>query len=390
MLNYNIVTTQFPLPDWFSQGRNSKLIRFSMLENLPIYLKSFADDHSLLLELQKRKHYKPNGQPPYSSKMIRLALLLRYTSLQAYKLLLEEFCFPSLSLLAKLRSGNLDTIKAAELLRHKKILSNNVVLITDEMYLKKKVQYSAGKYVGADSDGSMYKGVVVFMLQGLRQPVPVVVKACPETEISGRWLAEKLSECVTDLCKSGFQVRGILSDNHAANVSAFNILLQDCAHKDARFIVHPRSSCKTYLFYDNVHLAKNIRNNLLNSQKFVFPAFYFSIKNIVVALSQAGYISWRDFKDVHEEDAKLKPNLRKAPKLTYEVLHPGHNNQNVNLALAIFHDTTIAAIKSYFPFRQDVAGFLSAINVWWKIVNSKQEFYPDDIANAITLGDGKM
>ena len=60
------------------------------------------------------------GQPPYSSKMIRLALLLRHTSLQAYKLLLEEFCVPSLSLLAKLKSGNLDAIKAAELLRQKK------------------------------------------------------------------------------------------------------------------------------------------------------------------------------------------------------------------------------------------------------------------------------
>ena len=136
----------------------------------------------------------------------------------------------------------------------------------------------------------MYKGVVVLMLQGLKQSVPVVVKACPETEISGRWLAEKLSECVTDLCKSGFQVRGIVSDNHAANVSSFNILLQEYAHKDARFIVHPQSSCKTYLFYEyvlaiNVHLAKNRRNNLLNSQKFVFSAFCFSIKNIVVASS---------------------------------------------------------------------------------------------------------
>ena len=152
------------LPDWFSRGRNSKLTRFFMLENLLIYLKSFADDHSLLSELQKRKHYKPKGQPPYSSKLIRLVLLLRYTSLQAYKLLLEEFCFSSLSLLAKLKSRNSDAIKAVELLRQKKILSNNVVLITDEMCLKKKVQYFARKYVGADSDGSMYKGVVVFVL----------------------------------------------------------------------------------------------------------------------------------------------------------------------------------------------------------------------------------
>ena len=174
------------------------------------------------------------------------------------------------------------------------------------------------------------------------------VKACPETKISVRWLAEKLSECVTDLCKRDFQVRGIVSDNHAANVSSFYILLQEYAHKDARFIVHPQRSCKTYLFYDNVRLAKNIANNLLNSQKFVFPAFCFSIKNIVVASSRAGYISWRDFKDVYEEDAELKANLRKAPKLTYEVLHPGHNKQNVNLALAIVYDTTKASIKSYF------------------------------------------
>ena len=76
-----------------------------------------------------------------------------------------------------------------------------------------------------------------------------------------------------------------------------------------------------------------------------------------MASSQAGYISWRDFKDIYEEDAKLKANLRKAPKLTYEVLHPDHNKQNVNLALAIFHDTTITAIKSYFPSRQESLDF---------------------------------
>ena len=62
------------------------------------------------------------------------------------------------------------------------------------MYLKKKSTIFCWE-VGADSDGNMYKGVVVFMLQGLKQSVPVVVTACPETEISGRWLAEKLSEC---------------------------------------------------------------------------------------------------------------------------------------------------------------------------------------------------
>ena len=66
--------------------------------------------------------------------------------------------------------------------------------------------------------------------------------------------------------------------------------------------------------------GKNIRNNLLNSQKIVFPAFCFSIENAVMALSQGRCISYKNFKEVHEEDAKLKANLRKAPKLTYKVL----------------------------------------------------------------------
>ena len=41
------------------------------------------------------------------------------------------------------------------------------------------------------------------------------------------------------------------------------------------------------------------------------------------------------------EDAKLGANLRKAAKLSFESLHPEHK-QNVNLALAIFHESIIA------------------------------------------------
>ena len=32
---------------------------------------------------------------------------------------------------------------------------------------------------------------------------------------------------------------------------------------------------KIYLFFDSVHLLKNIRNNLLNNKRFIFPAFNF-------------------------------------------------------------------------------------------------------------------
>ena len=51
------------------------------------------------------------------------------------------------------------------------------MLMADEMYLQKGVQYSSEKYVGSDKDGSLYKGVVVLMVQGLQKSSVFVIKA---------------------------------------------------------------------------------------------------------------------------------------------------------------------------------------------------------------------
>ena len=102
----------------------------------------------------------------------------------------------------------------------------------------------------------MYKGIVVFTLRGLKLSVPVVTKACPKTEISRRWLAEKLSECVIDLCKSGFEVRGIVSDNHAANVSSFNFFVTEICTQIYKVYSASTKFMRKIFFYDNVHLEK--------------------------------------------------------------------------------------------------------------------------------------
>ena len=90
------------------------------------------------------------------------------------------------------------------------------------------------------------------------------------------------------------------------------------------------------------------------------------------------------------EDAKLGADLRKAPKLSFESLHPGHNKQKVNLALAIFHESIIAGCKAYLPDRTDMAAFPSLINTWWTIVNSNQRYHPNPTGNAIVANDGKI
>ena len=77
---------------------------------------------------------------------------------------------------------------------------------------------------------------------------------------------------------------------------------------------------------------------------------------------------------VYEKDETLSGNLRKAHKLTYRAIHPWNNKQSVSLALAIFDETTSAAIHSYSPERNDAASFLNLFYKLFEICNSKQRY----------------
>ena len=108
-----------PLPQWFRYGHNCKLTSKSILENFPSYLESQTENFSIFDELRKRQLKK---KQVYSSEVIQYALLLRYTSLQSYKLLSDEFPLPSISSLNKIKEGNVDALK-------------DIVVLFDEMYL---------------------------------------------------------------------------------------------------------------------------------------------------------------------------------------------------------------------------------------------------------------
>ena len=71
-------------------------------------------------------------------------------------------------------------------------------------------------------------------------------------------------------------------------------------------------------------------------------------------------------------------------------LYPYKNKQNVNLALAIFDESTIAAAKCYISERSDCSSFLTLIHTWWSMVNAKTQFCANAVANAIVVNDGKI
>ena len=184
------------LPSWIRKRKNKNLSCVSEIQNLVDHIrfetKTEHGSMSIVEEIQKNMYTDMKGRPPYSAEMIRFALLLRHTSRQAYSKLLEVFPLPSFSLLQKIQQGGIDSLKALKRLHDMGKISTDIVLMVDEMFLDKCSQYESGKYVGQDAEGTLYKGIVTFMVVGLKQSIPFVVKAVPEVTISGKWLAGEI------------------------------------------------------------------------------------------------------------------------------------------------------------------------------------------------------
>ena len=379
-----------PLPSWF-RDRRCKLTRLSMLDNLSSHIDNTVEElgSDVLLELQRLRYYKPCGRPQYSNNILKFALMQRYTSRQAYEMLLDELPLPSLSFLKTLAKGGIEPVEALKVMLEEDKVSCDCALLIDEMILQKDSQYHGGGMHGMNEHGEFYTGVVAFMVVGLnKESIPFVVKACPVVNLSGEWLMEEIEETLKTMEKAGFNVRTVIPDNHSTNVLAFKLLREKygTTGDDLSFVFNGR---KVYTMFDSVHLVKNIRNNLLSAKRFIFPEFEFDGFYDKVSVP-AGDLSWHLLHKVHEKDLLLKANLRKARKLNAKTLHPGNKKQNVQLALNIFDETTVAGILRYFPEESSAAGFLKLINTWWTLSNSKTRINTHHrLGNAAVRGDKK-
>ena len=60
--------------------------------------------------------------------------------------------------------GKLDAVKCATTLKSQGPISEDVVLMFDEMYLQRCEEYSAGEIIGANENNELYKGLLSFMI----------------------------------------------------------------------------------------------------------------------------------------------------------------------------------------------------------------------------------
>ena len=135
-------------------------------------------------------------------------------------------------------------------------------------------------------------------------------------------------------------------------------------------------------------MIKNIRNNQVAKKIFDIPSFKFSSVNLNISF-QAGFVRWSHLHTIHERDLILSAHLRAAYEINSSVLHPGNNKQYVPFALALFHESTISALRLYHPKGEVTAGFFNIIRIWWLSVNSKERFHPLRQGNALVSNDSK-
>ena len=92
------------------------------------------NEYSLLEKLKSRQF---KVRPPVSDDVILYALHVRCMSFQAHKLLLNTFPLPVISLLNEIQEGAVGTIKASNVLKEENNISEDCIMMIDEMYLPK-------------------------------------------------------------------------------------------------------------------------------------------------------------------------------------------------------------------------------------------------------------
>ena len=148
----------------------------SSLKGLSSYEKKYDAKLPKLYQIRGRADVQYSGRAQRAQIQEKKNTLVQcysiFTSSTLYRLSMKEFPFPSLSLLKKITEGQLDAVKCVKSLKLQGMISEVVVLMFDEMYLHKCEEYCGGEVIGAKENNELYKGLLSFMIAGLKENVP--------------------------------------------------------------------------------------------------------------------------------------------------------------------------------------------------------------------------
>ena len=72
------------------------------------------------------------------------------------------------------------------------------------MYLQKATQFHRREYIDTNKDYELYKDIMVFLISGLKNPVPFFIKARLKITVNGEWLSQEILKCIFQVINTGF------------------------------------------------------------------------------------------------------------------------------------------------------------------------------------------
>lgn len=250
-----------------------------------------------------------------------------------------------------------------------------VVLQMDEIHINSLFSYKGGSIIGGSSVNSNKNATSVhaLLISSLMSSYRDIVRLIPVETAKAEYLYEIVKATIIDLEKISVKVIAIVSDNNSINRKIF----KQFSSKNELEISVPNPAIPSrplFFLLDSVHLLKSIRNNWINKKdelvSFIFPDF-----------SDTSCFNVASFKVLRSLFALENKNIVKcAYKLTLKSLYPSNiERQNVQLALQIFNENNVAALKTIENFEIlggqslciNTSNFIEIILKWWKIFNIK-------------------
>lgn len=216
-----------------------------------------------------------------------------------------------------------------------------VNVLLDEIYIEPCLTFKGGTIYGASKNDSndLAQTVQVFMISSDFSKFKDVLSIIPVKNITAHQLKCVFLHVINEVGKLGFTMLSSLSVNNAVNRKAYELLtpsgiLQPC-------VEHPvDKSRKLFLLFDTVHILKRICNNWITKCDRVlkFPDFN-NFEVIVTAVFEYLELMYKK-----EKGSLIKYGFL----LSFKALFPSNTRvQNVNLALKIFDERNIAALKVF-------------------------------------------
>ena len=351
-------------------------IAVDLLQQALDELDDSSDEHRRLgfiveqLQLMRKAKYARS----YSPQLLIMSYRLHAASSAGYTVLLDEnvVCLPSLSTLKKVTRRLSCTTglnnHAYLKLRISKLnqFDTNVLLMIDEIYIAKRVEYARGEVQGLTADGEVASTLLCFMIKSITSKYRDLVAMYPMTKLT----AEKLNDCFNEVlaqlhCVS-FNVVAISVDNAAANRKFFINCL--CQGELMTHITNPLTQQPIFLIFDPVHDLKNVYNNFQARKYFECPALHRNLPNGCNA-------NFNDIVQLYDLESTM--SLKKAHRLSAASLNPKSiEKTSVKLATSVISESTRDALR-YYALHDNkaswsgTADFLALIIKLWNVMNVK-------------------